>query len=181
MLLAELSAPVRTRPASRRVPVAVVFGVLGIAIGFAAHSLLSFVDESASVTPPRIVNLQLGTTYVGSTLSIGLSRAVAYVPSDTATGTRHNGRAVTVNIALTNRAATPLPVASLGIQATSGDIQDGDITDPTNNVGTATATVLPGRSLVWQIAFALPANARDITIEISPVDGNRTLAFTGSP
>jgi hypothetical protein len=180
MLLAEQSIPVPTRPAPRRVPVAVVIGVLGIAIGFAARSLLSFVDEPAPVIPPRIVNLQLGTTYVGSTLSIGLSRAVAYAPSNTATGARPTGRAVTVNVALTNRATTPLPLASLDIQATSGDLADGDITDPTNNVGTATATVLPGRSLVWQIAFALPASVRDITIEISPADGNQTLAFTGS-
>jgi hypothetical protein len=73
-----------------------------------------------------------------------------------------------------------LSLASLGIQAVSGSTQDAQVTDPANNVGASSATVLPGRSLVWQIAFTVPATAHDITVQVSPVDGGRTVVFSGS-
>jgi hypothetical protein len=167
-VFADQSTPVR--PVSSQSVIATLLGVvlgLILAAAFAGLSQVSHVDRST------IVSLGLDNTYDGATLTVGLSRPVAYAGVV-------GRRAVTFNIAVTNRDATPFSLASLGIQAASGSAQDAQITDPANNVGASSATVLPGRSLVWQIAFTVPAAADDITVQVSPVDGGRTVVFSGS-
>lgn len=147
--------------------------VYGVAqLGRVEHELGSLVDGART---GAIVDLAFGTTYDGTPVSVGLSRPVAYLPSESASRT---GRAVTFNIAVTNRDARPFPVRSLDIQAFSGMTQDEDIEDGANNVGTSSATLLPGRSLVWQIAFAIPKDAEDITVQIGSTD-KATLVFSG--
>lgn len=139
------------------------------------HEFGSHVDAPR---PGTIVDLAFGTTYDTKPMSIGLSRPVAYLPSPSATG-RHTGRAVTFNIAVTNHDTRSFPVRSLIIQAFSGSTQDDDIEDVANNVGPSSAILLPGRSLVWQIAFAIPKDARDISIQIAATT-SATLVFTGA-
>ena len=170
MVVVDQSAPVRPVPGYPVMAmVAVVVGVLGVAIGLVVAKL----PQTSHVDGPMIVNLRLDTTYDGTSLSVGLSRPVAYPAG--------GRRAVTFNIAVANRtAATPFSLASLDIQADSGNTQDAQLTDPANGVGASSATVLPGRSLVWQIAFTVPAAAHDITVQVSPVDGVRTVVFSGS-
>lgn len=139
------------------------------------HEFGSPVDTPRAGT---IVNLAFGTTYDTKPLSIGLSRPVTYVPTPSATG-RRTGRAVTFNIAVTNRDTRSFPVHSLTVQAFCGNTQDGDIEDSANNVGPSSAILLPGRSLVWQIAFAIPKDARDISIQIAATT-SATVVFTGT-
>jgi hypothetical protein len=169
MVVVDQSAPARPVPGYPAMAmVAVVVGVLGVAIGLIVAKV-----PPSRVDGPAIVNLRLDTTYDGTSLSVGLSRPVAYPV--------RGRRAVTFNIAVANRTtATPFSLASLDIQAVSGNAQDAQLTDPANNVGASSATVLPGRSLVWQIAFTVPAAAHDITVQVSPVDGVRTVVFSGS-
>jgi hypothetical protein len=168
MVVVDQSAPVRPVPSLPVIALAVVVGVLGVALGLIVAKMpqMSYVDR------PALVNLKLDNTYDGTTLSVGLSRPVSYAVV--------GRRAVTFNIAVVNRATAPVSLASLDIQAVSGSTQDAQLTDPANNVGPSSATVLPGRSLVWQIAFTVPATADDITVQVSPVDGGRTVVFSGS-
>ena len=167
-VFADQSTPVR--PVSSH---SVIATLLGVVIGLILAAAFAGLSQASHMDRPTIVNLGLNNTYDGATLTVGLSRPVAYAGVV-------GRRAVTFNIAVTNRDATPFSLTSLGIQAASGSAQDAQITDPANNVGASSATVLPDRSLVWQIAFAVPATADDITVQVSPVDGGRTVVFSGS-
>lgn len=163
------------RPALRHPATAkwAVVAALGVALGLILAPAVYRLPQASHVDGPTVVNLGLDTTYDGAALTVGLSRPVPY-PAVV------GRRAVTFNIAVANRATTPLSLASLDIQAVSGSTQDAQVSDPANNVGASSATVLPGRSLVWQIAFTLPATAHDVTVQVSPVDGGRTVVFSGS-
>jgi hypothetical protein len=166
------STPVRPAPAHPAVATLAVVAVLGVVLGLIMATVVARLSQSSHVDRPTVVNQGLDTTYQGTTLAVGLSRPVAYA----AVGRR----AVTFNVAVTNRDSAPLSLASLGIQAVSGSTEDAQLTDPATNVGASSAIVLPGRSLVWQIAFTIPAAAHDITVQVSPVDGGRTVVFSGS-
>jgi hypothetical protein len=149
----------------------------------AAHELnalaTNFPSTSTS-TGSRIVDLKFGTTYTGTTLSVGLSKPAAYSPSEYAFTQQQTGRAVafTITVADTDR-TQPFPAMDLDYQATSGNTQDQSIEDSANNVGTAMATILPGHTLAWQIAFSVPKNATDITVAVSSMGGDKTVVFSG--
>lgn len=174
--------------AKARAWIALLLGAVALAeavygIAQVSHTQQSFADGARTTAggDSAIVNLPLGTTYNGSPLSVGLSRPVAYTPSASAVTTEKTGRAVTFNIALTNRdTVQAYPLMSLNVQATSGTTQDADIEDSARNVGGSEADVLPGRSLVWQIAFSVPKDATDITVQVSSMSGGQTLVFSGS-
>jgi hypothetical protein len=174
--------------AKARAWIALLLGAVALAeavygIAQVSHAKQAFVGDPSVATSgdSSIVNLPLGTTYNGSPLSVGLSRPVAYTPSASAVTTERTGRAVTFNIALTNRdTVQAYPLMSLNVQATSGTTQDTDIEDSAKNVGSSEADVLPGKSLVWQIAFSVPKDATDITVQVSSMSGGKTLVFTGS-
>jgi hypothetical protein len=170
------SSPARPVPGHPAVATLAIVA-LGVVIGLIMATVFSAMTQSSHVDRPTIVSQGLDTTYEGVTLAVGLSRAVAYTPSGPAVVGR---RAVTFNIAVANRDQAPFSLVSLGIQAVSGNTEDAQFADPANDVGASSATVLPGRSLVWQIAFTVPATAHDITVQVSPVDGGRTVVFSGS-
>lgn len=128
-----------------------------------------------------LVNVPFGGSYNGPTLSIGLSKPVAYSPSSSAFVQQSTGRAVAFNISVTdNDKVQSFPAMALSIQATSGSTQDQAIEDSARNVGTSSATILPGHSLTWEIAFAIPQNATDITVQVSSMGGGKTVVFSGN-
>lgn len=128
----------------------------------------------------NLVNVPLGGSYKGPTLSIGLSKPTAYTPSESAMVTQQTGRAVAFNLSVTDNAtAQSFPAMALSYQATSGSTQDQSIEDSANNVGSSTATILPGHSLTWAIAFSVPKDATDITVQVSSIGGGKTIVFAG--
>lgn len=129
----------------------------------------------------NLVNVPLGGRYDGPTLSIALSKPVAYSPSSSAFVQQSTGRAVAFNISVSDNDKTqPFPAMALNIQATSGSTQDQAIEDSARSVGTSTATILPGHSLTYEIAFAVPQNATDITVQVASLGGGKTIVFSGN-
>jgi hypothetical protein len=128
----------------------------------------------------QIVREKFGTSYTGSTLSIGLSKPTAYSPSDSAMIQQQTGRAVAFNITVAdNTKDQPLPAMELTIQAQSGSTLDQEIEDSANNVGSSLATILPGKSLSWEIAYSVPKGATDITVQVSAMGPGKTIVFSG--
>ena len=94
---------------------------------------------------------------------------------------QQTGRAVAFDITVTDRdSAQSFPLMALNYQVTSGSTQDQEIQDSANNVGTSTATVLPGKTLTWKVAFSVPTNASDFTVAISSMGGGKTIIFSGT-
>jgi hypothetical protein len=176
-VFADQSTSVRPVAGHPAIATLAVVAALGVVIGLILAAAFAGLSQTSHVDRATIVNQGLDTTYDGVTLAVGLSRPVAYTPSGPAVAGR---RAVTFNIAVANRDHAPFSLASLDVQAASGTTQDLQLTDPADGVGASSATVLPGRSLVWQIAFTVPVTAHDITVQVSPVDGGRTVVFSGS-
>jgi hypothetical protein len=127
------------------------------------------------------VNVPFGGRYDGPTLSIGLSKPVPYTPSNSAFVQQSTGRAVAFNISVSDNDKTQsFPAMDLNVQATSGSTQDQAIQDSAKNVGLSSATILPGHSLTWELAFAVPKNATDITVQVSSLGGGKTIVFSGN-
>jgi hypothetical protein len=126
----------------------------------------------------RVVTRTFGTTYVGATMSVGLSRPAVYVPSDSAMVTQQTGRAVAFTVTVGDAGNNQLfPAMGLSFHATSGNAQDQGIEDWTNNVGPSSAAILPGHSLSWTIAFSVPRDASDITVAVSSIGDGATIVF----
>ncbi|HEY4460344.1 MAG TPA: hypothetical protein VGN81_38900 [Pseudonocardiaceae bacterium] len=110
-----------------------------------------------------------------------MSKPVPYVPSDSALVQQQTGRAVTFDITVSDRdPAQSFSLMALNYQVTAGNTQDQEIQDSANDVGTSIATVLPGKSLTWKVAFSVPANGSDITVAVSSMGGGKTIVFSGS-
>lgn len=138
-------------------------------------------NVAAPVAGANIVTLAFGKQYDGPTLSIGLSTPQGYTASDTAVTSNKTGRAVTFNIRVADNDPTQkFSTVALDLQATSGSAIDTDIEDSANNVGSSFADILPRHSLTWQIAFAVPLTARDMTVQISSLGGGKTIVFNGN-
>jgi hypothetical protein len=66
------------------------------------------------------------------------------------------------------------------VQATAGDAQVQQIQDTANSIGSPTASIPPGKSLKWRVAFGLPAAPSDFTVQVGTLAvGSQTIYFTG--
>ena len=127
------------------------------------------------------MNVPFGGAYSGPTLGIALTKPVPYTPSDSALITQPTGRAVTMYITVTDNDATQaFSAIALHVQATSGSTQDQEIEDSANNVGSSTVNILPKTAQKWQLAFEVPKDAADITVQVSSLGGGKTIVFKGS-
>lgn len=136
---------------------------------------------SGTTGDSSIINVPFGGRYDGPTLSVGLSKPVAYSPSSSAMVQQSTGRAVAFNISITdNTKDQSFPAMAMSTQATSGSTQDQPIEDSAKNVGTSMATILPGHSLTYEIAFSVPQDAKDITVQVSSMAGGKTIVFAGN-
>ncbi|HVV20805.1 MAG TPA: DUF4352 domain-containing protein [Pseudonocardiaceae bacterium] len=177
------AAKVRSWTALALAALALFEAVYGISQVHKAEQELNAITNdlpAATTDSDQIVNLKLGTTYVGPTLSVGLSKPVTYRPSDSAMVQQQTGRAVAFAITVKNNdKKQQFPAMDLDYEATSGNTQDQDVEDSANDVGTSMATILPGHTLTWKIAFSVPRIAKDITIQVSSLGGGKTLVFAG--
>jgi hypothetical protein len=121
-----------------------------------------------------------GHTWGGpGAMAITVGAPVAYTPSSAFTpGTFP--RAVALDIEVANPAdASPLPAVAITVQATAGKAQAEQIKDPTNGVGRPDASIEPGKTLKWKVAYMVPATPGDFTVRVGMVYGGQPVYFTG--
>lgn len=114
-------------------------------------------------------------------LSVTVGAPAAYKPSSSAFvpgGAAARAVAMDVTVINTDK-AQPVPAMTLSLQATAGSTQAQEIQDSGQNVGTPTATILPGKTLTWKVAFAVPVAGGEFTVGVGTVFGGETIYFTG--
>jgi hypothetical protein len=124
--------------------------------------------------------LTWGQQHTGGTLSVGLGTPAPYTPSRTAFAGRPIERAVVLDITVAVTGGDKaMPAMYLSIQGTAGSAKAETIEDSGNGVGNPMADILPGKSLAWKIAFAVPKDATELTVSSSSLGGGKTIYFTG--
>jgi hypothetical protein len=117
-----------------------------------------------------------------SQIKVTLGAPAPYTPSGSAFipgGSAARAIALDVTIAVPASLGKAFPAMLLTTQATAGSAQAQSIEDVGNNVGRPSANVLPGKSLTWRIAFAVPAGPSDFTCTVSTAIGGQDVYFTG--
>lgn len=146
--------------------------------------------STSSVTPAAAAAdgsashpLAFGQTWgTSDQIRVTLGAPSAYTPSASAfTPGGSAGRAVAldVTIAVPTSLGKAFPAMLLTVQATAGSAQAQKIEDVGNNVGSPTSSVLPGKSLSWKLAFAVPSGPNDFTVQVSTAIGGQDVYFTG--
>lgn len=127
--------------------------------------------------------LAFGATWGNdSQIRITLGAPAPYTPSPSAfipSGTAARAVVLDVTIVVPTGLGKAFPAMLLTTQATVGAAQAQSIEDVGNGVGTPTASVLPGKSLTWKVAFAVPAAPSDFTVQVSTAIGGQPVFFTG--
>lgn len=127
--------------------------------------------------------LAFGQTWgTDSQIKITLGAPAPYTPSPSAfvpgAGVARSV-ALDVTIVVPTSIGQAFPAMLLTTKATAGSTEAQSIEDVGNNVGTPTASVLPGKSLTWRIAFGVPAGPSDFTCTVSTAIGGQNVYFTG--
>lgn len=114
-------------------------------------------------------------------MKISVGAPTPYTPSSSAVALGgKTPRAVAVSVSVTNVPdGPPVPGMVITVQATAGDQQVQEIEDSAQNVGSPTASILPGKTLTWKVAFGAPAGAADFTVVVGALGGGTDVYFTG--
>lgn len=126
--------------------------------------------------------LAFGQTWgTNDQIKVTIGAPAAYTPSPSAfvPGAAARAIALDVTIAVPASLGQAFPAMLLTTQGTAGSTQVQTIEDVGNNVGSPTASVPPGKSLKWKIAFAVPAGPNDFTVQVSTAIGGQDVYFTG--
>jgi hypothetical protein len=146
--------------------------------------------STSSTPPPPAASAPDGTAahpatwgqqYKGASLSTALGAPAPYTPSRMAfVGGAKIERAVALDITVTNGSKDqPMPSMALSIQGTSGGAQAEKIYDSGGGIDQPTADILPGKSLSWKVAFSVPKDATELTVQVSSLGGGKTVYFSG--
>lgn len=100
-------------------------------------------------------------------MSITVGKPAAYTPSVSAYPSKPG---VIMDVTVKNGSQEPLNPFALTMQATSGEQQAEQIFDVENNIGSPTASVLPGRTIKFKVAFTKPAG--NLTLQVDYGFGN---------
>jgi hypothetical protein len=118
----------------------------------------------------------------GGDVSFSVSQPTAFTPSSSAAGAT-TGRAVKMNVTVTNTGTAPYAFNPFTVnpRATAGGVPAAEIVDLTNRLGvTSQSTILPGKSLTYAVAFAVPKAPGEFQIELSSSLFGDPVVFTGS-
>ena len=110
------------------------------------------------------------TAKFDSGVTITISKGVAFKPSTYAMslGGKITGKPMLYTVTVKNGGTEPLTGMSVTTTATSGTAEAPQIIDTEKKInGIATSTILPGKTLVYKVAFDT-ANPKDVTIDVSP-------------
>ncbi|MGW8889776.1 DUF4352 domain-containing protein [Streptomyces sp. NPDC055749] len=127
-------------------------------------------DDAAGEEEPKGEALEERDTAVyDDGLEITVSNAAAYTPDAYAAGHTKGNRAYKVSVVVENKTKEKFDATLVGVDARAG--QDGvnaeQIFDGKVGAGFS-GTVLPGKKITVQFAFDAPADAKNLTVEVSP-------------
>ena len=113
-------------------------------------------------------------------LPITIGAPAPFTPSVSAFDPAKSARAVVMDVSVTNLPSAPaIPALAINIQATAGDQQVQQIMDTAAGVGSPTASILPGKTLAWKVAFGLPAGQTDLVVQVGTIAGGQTVYWAG--
>lgn len=145
----------------------------------AARSGGSAASASGGDTAP----VAFGQAVTVADMTYAVSVPAKFTPSSSAAAAGPIARALKVDITITNNGSTPFdfnPFA-VGAKASAAGVPAPEITDFAERIGvTRSSTVLPGKSITYPVAFAVPAKAGDFQVEVSPSMFGSRLIFTGT-
>jgi hypothetical protein len=125
-----------------------------------------------------------GTVAESGDVSVSVSAPVRFAPSSTAMSLGGPiARAVVVNITITNNGTESYQFNPfiVGAKATAGGAAAPDITEVEKGVGTATeATILPGKSYTYKVAFSVPEQSGDFQVGLSSSIFGSDVVFAGT-
>lgn len=129
----------------------------------------------------HLAKAPFGGKWEGENMDIALSKPTSYHPSDSAFVQGNTGRAVVFNVSVTNKTKDdPLPAMLIDLDAQAGGKNAEAIEDSDNNVGSSMNEILPGKTLTWKVAFAVPKNAKDMDVQWNNASaGGNTIVFSG--
>ncbi|WP_405390348.1 DUF4352 domain-containing protein [Streptomyces sp. NBC_01102] len=127
-------------------------------------------DAPASEDEPAAETLEGRDTAVyDDGLEVTVSAAAAYTPDAYAAGHTKGNDAYKVSVVIENKTKEKFDSALVSVDARAGEdgVDAEQVFD--GKVGTGfTGTVLPGKKITVQFAFDAPADAKKLTVEVSP-------------
>lgn len=102
-------------------------------------------------------------------LEITVSNAAAYTPDAYAAGHTKGNRAYKVSVVVENKTKEKFDATLVGVDARAGEdgVSAEQIFDGKVGAGFS-GTVLPGKKITVQFAFDAPADAKNLSVEVSP-------------
>ncbi|MER5633683.1 DUF4190 domain-containing protein [Streptomyces nitrosporeus] len=102
-------------------------------------------------------------------LEVTVGKAAAYTPDEFAIGHTEGDKAYTVEVVIENKSEEKFDTALATVNARAGSdgVEAEQIFDGTIGEG-FTGTVLPGKKATVKFAFDAPADAKNLTVEVSP-------------
>lgn len=134
----------------------------------AADAAAAAPSAASSSASPSTLTKKFGSTFTwddGVELTVG--KPAPFTPSMTAFPSEPG---VVMDVTMKNGSKAPLNPFMVSMQATSGDQQAEQIFDSENNIGGPSASILPGRTLKYKIAFTKPAG--NLTLQVDYGFGN---------
>ncbi|MFC5947091.1 phage holin family protein [Pseudonocardia lutea] len=171
---------------------ALALGIWGITIVFSATDKLvndlNNIPAAPSLSTPAVpasdssVSSNVGTWgqafRYGDGLTVTVSEPVAYKPSRYAVTT--TGRAVKVDITVTNESSQPFDSAIVQITGSHGGFSAPQIFDSAKGlVGAPSGTVLPGKSITFPVGLEVGDEVGDFQVEVTPDFMHDSAVFTG--
>ncbi|GAA4916376.1 DUF4352 domain-containing protein [Streptomyces coeruleoprunus] len=124
---------------------------------------------SAKAELPEVLAADDTLVYDGG-LEVTVSAAKAYKPGEFAIGHESGNRAYSVTVTITNTGKEKFGADLLTLTARAGEkgVTAEEIFDGDTVGGGFSGTVLPGKTATAQFAFSAPADAKTLSIEVSP-------------
>lgn len=153
--------------------------------GAASASASSATPAAAAADGSAAHPLAFGQTWnPPGKMAITIGAPAPYTPSDSAFNPAGNSaRAVVMDVSVTVPSSAPaaVPAMVISIQATAGDKQVQQIQDTANDIGSPTASIAPGKTLKWKVAFGLSSTKGELTVQVGAlVSGAQDIYFTGT-
>lgn len=114
-------------------------------------------------------NPTFGDTYTWDNgLAVTISEPETYEPSEYAAGTVEGQDNVTLEITVTNDTTEDVESSMFMITVSSGGSEASEIFDTEGGIEFPTSTILPGKSLTWNVAYSV-ADTNDIQVTFDNV------------
>lgn len=135
---------------------------------------------TAATSAERSGPAAFGDTLTKDGVSVTVGAPAAFTPSSFAASGSGMGAGPSSLLAVTvaNGTDKVLNPWAVNLTATSGDAQVGQVHDSANGVLAPTADILPGKTLVWKVAFESPPS-KPLDVQVS-VNFNRVGVYSKS-